>query len=92
MNKVFEFFKTSFYNNKIAFVVEIFEAFATMSASLILTITVLDPATRIFIPLFLLGGILGTVSCYLRKSTAIVLTIWFTAMNSWAFVQLFFID
>jgi len=89
MNKVYEFFRTSYKSNPKSFFVEIAEAIATMSASLIMSITVLDPATKVFIPLFLIGGILGTISCYLRKSTAIVLTIWFTAVNTYAFYQLF---
>jgi hypothetical protein len=89
MNKVYEFFKTSYKNNPTAFFVEVAEAISTMAASLIMSITVLDPATKVFIPLFLIGGILGTISCYLRKSTAIVLTIWFTAVNTYAFYQLF---
>lgn len=87
--RISDFFKESFNANPKAFAVEIFEAITTMAASLIMSLTVLDPATEYFIPLFLVGGILGTISCYLRKSTAIVLTIWFTAVNTWAFVQLF---
>ena len=87
--RISEFFKTSYNNNPTAFFVEVGEAISTMAASLIMSITVLDPATEIFIPLFLIGGILGTISCYLRKSTAIVLTIWFTAVNTYAFYQLF---
>lgn len=87
--RISDFFRTSYRNNPRAFAAEVFEGIATMAASLIMSITVLNPATEWFIPLFLIGGILGTVSCYLRKSTAIVLTIWFTGVNSWAFVQLF---
>ena len=89
--RISNFFKTSHRNNPKAFFIEIAEALSTMAASLILSLTVLDPATEWFIPLFLIGGLLGTVSCYLRKSTAIVLTIWFTGVNSWAFIQLFFL-
>ena len=90
MNKILNFFKESYTNNPRAFFAEVFEAIATMSASRIMAITVLDPATELFIPLFLIGGLLGTVSCYLRRSSAIVLTLWFTATNTYAFIQLFF--
>ena len=87
--RIKEFFVESYHNNPKAFYVEISEAGATMSASLIMSLTVLNPATHIFIPLYLIGGILGTVSCYLRKSSAIVLTSWFTIVNLYAFYQLF---
>ena len=87
--KISDFFITSYNNNPKAFFIEVGEAISTMAASLIMSITVLDPATEIFIPLFLIGGILGTMSCYLRKSTAIVLTIWFTVVNAYASYQLF---
>jgi hypothetical protein len=87
--RIKEFFIESYRNNPRAFYVEMTEAAATMTASLIMSLTVLNPATKIFIPLFLIGGILGTVSCYMRKSSAIVLTSWFTAVNLWAVSQLF---
>jgi hypothetical protein len=59
-------------------------------ASVILTFTVLDPATKIFIPLYLLGSILGVISTVIRKAAfAIVLCAWFVVMNSIAMVQLF---
>ena len=87
--RISEFFKESYKSNPKAFAVEVFEGITTMTASLIMSLTVLDPATKVFIPLFLVGGIAGTISCYLRKSSAIVLTVWFTAVNAWAFVQLY---
>jgi len=87
--RIKDFFVESYKNNPRAFYVEMTEALATMTASLIMALTVLNPATKIFIPLFLIGGILGTVSCYMRKSSAIVLTSWFTAVNLWAFAKLF---
>jgi hypothetical protein len=87
--RIKDFFVESYKNNPKAFYIEVSEALATMSASLIMSLTVLNPATHIFIPLFLVGGILGTASCYLRKSSAIVLTGWFTIVNVWAVVQLF---
>lgn len=89
--RIKDFFIESYNNNPKAFYVEMTEAGATMTASLVMSLTVLNPATTVFIPLFLIGGILGTVSCYMRKSSAIVLTSWFTAVNLWAFTQLFIV-
>lgn len=43
------------------------EAFFLISASAILTFTVLDPATKIFIPMYFFGSILGIVSAVRRK-------------------------
>jgi len=59
-------------------------------ASAILTFTVLDPETTIFVPLFLLGSILGCVACVLRKAFfAVVLCGWFIVMYSIALIQLY---
>ena len=86
--KVINFFKTSYQTDKTAFYAEILETILLVSASAILTFTVLDPATHIFIPLYLLGSMLAVFSTYRRGSSALLLTLWFTAMNSVALVQL----
>jgi hypothetical protein len=66
------------------------EAFFLISASAVLTFTVLDPATEIFIPMYLIGSILGIVSGVYRKAAfVIVLCSWFTTMNLIALYQLF---
>ena len=66
------------------------EATFLITASAILTFTVLDPATRIFIPLYFVGSVLGVISAVIRKAAfVIVLCGWFTVMNAIALIQLF---
>tara|TARA_B100001287_G_C22574520_1_gene477932 strand:+ start:668 stop:883 length:216 start_codon:yes stop_codon:yes gene_type:complete len=68
------------------------EATFLISASAILTFTVLDPATKIFIPMYFIGSILGVISAVIRQAAfVIVLCSWFTLMNAIALVKLFFI-
>ena len=90
MNKVIEFFKDSYRLSPFAFYCELVEAVMLIGASAVLTFTILDPATKIFIPMYLVGSILGVISTWIRRAGfAIVLTIWFVIMNSIAMVQLF---
>jgi hypothetical protein len=66
------------------------EALFLITASAILSFTILDPATKIFIPMYLIGSVLGIISAVIRKAAfVIVLCSWFTAMNLYALVQLF---
>ena len=66
------------------------EATFLISASAILTFTVLNPATKIFIPMYFVGSILGVISAVIRKAAfVIVLCSWFTAMNGIAIWKLF---
>ncbi len=90
-NRIFNYFKESYKLSKIAFYCEVTEAIVLIIGSAILSATILNPATHLFIPLYLVGSTLAVVSCYIRRSSAIVLTSWFTVMNSWAFIQLFII-
>ena len=90
MHKIIEYVKESHRLSPVAFYCEMVETTLLIVASAILTFTVLDPATKIFIPLYLLGSILGVVSTVIRKAAfAIVLCAWFVVMNSIAMVQLF---
>lgn len=90
MRAVLNFFKESYRLSPFAFYCELLEAIFLIGASAILTYTVLDPATKIFIPLYLLGSILGVISTIIRRAGfAIVLCVWFVIMNSIAMVQLF---
>ena len=89
MNKIIKFFKQSYATDRLAFYAEIVETTVLIVASAVLSFTILDPATTIFVPLYLVGSILAVFSTYRRGSSAIVLCTWFTIMNSWAFVQLF---
>ena len=87
---VVTFFKDSYKLSPFAFYCELVEAVMLISASAVLTYTVLDPATKIFIPMYLVGSILGVSSTWIRKAGfAIVLTLWFVVMNSIAMIQLF---
>ena len=88
--KVKSFFEESYRLSPIAFYCEMVEALFLISASAILSFTILDPATTIFVPLYLVGSILGIVSAVIRQAAfVIILCSWFTAMNLWALIQLF---
>jgi hypothetical protein len=90
MSNVITFFKESYKLSPVAFYCEMVEALFLISASAVLTFTILDPATKIFIPMYLLGSFLGVISAVIRKAAfVIVLCSWFTIMNLIAMVQLF---
>ena len=90
MHKVIEYIKESYRLSPVAFYCEMAETTILMAASVILTFTVLDPATELFIPMYLIGSILGVISTVIRKAAfAIVLCAWFVVMNSIALRQLF---
>jgi hypothetical protein len=66
------------------------EASFLISASAVLTFTVLDPATKIFIPMYFIGSILGVISAVIRKAAFVILLCsWFTLMNGIAIWKLF---
>ena len=82
MKKVIEFFKESYRLSPLAFWCESVETVLLISASAVLTYTVLDPATWIFVPMYLVGSILGIVSSVIRKVAMVIfLCSWFTVMN-----------
>ena len=90
LGKIKNFIIESQRLSPIAFYCEMIETVLLLTASAILTFTVLDPATEIFIPLYLAGSILGVISTVIRKAFfAIVLCAWFVMMNSLALIQLF---
>ena len=91
---VLQFFKNSYRTDKPAFYAEVVEAAVLICASAFLSFTIIataesNPYARVFIPLYLVGSILAVFSTYRRGSSAIVLCVWFTLMNGWAFTQLF---
>jgi len=88
LKNIYRFFKKS-YEDKLAFYAELAETILLVTGSAVLAFTILDPATRIFVPLYLFGSMLALISTYRRGSTAILLVSWFTIMNTWAFIQLF---
>ena len=88
--KVKSFFEESYRLSHIAFYCEMVEAVFLIAASAILSFTILDPATTIFVPLYLVGSVLGIVSAVIRQAAfVIILCSWFSAMNLWALIQLF---
>ena len=88
MKKIINFFKESYQNDPTATIVEAFETAILVAASATLSFTVMDPATHIFIPLYLVGSLCAMFSTWRRKSTAFLLCCWFTAMNSFALATL----
>ena len=75
-----------------AYYCELAETVLLITASAILTFTVLDPATRIFIPLYFVGSCLGIVSTVIRVAPmATILCSWFAIMNLVAMIQLFLV-
>lgn len=89
MNKVINFFKDSYTSSPLAFICEMIEAMFLISASAILSFTILAPNGWYFVPLYLVGSMLGIVSAVIRKAAfVIVLCSWFTIMNIVALAQL----
>jgi len=88
--RVQKFFKESHRLSPTAFYCEMVEASLLISASAILTFTVLDPATRLFIPMYFIGSIFGIISAVIRQAAfVIILCSWFTLMNAIALWKLF---
>ena len=87
---VITYFKQSYTQSKVAFYCELCEAVLVGGACATLTFTVLDPATKVFIPMYFVGSIMGGISTTIRKAAfATILTSWFTIMNGIALVKLF---
>ena len=92
ISRIGEFFKESYRTSPVAFYAEMVEAVLLISASAVLTFTILDPATKIFVPMYLVGSVLGVVSAVIRQAAfVIVLCSWFVMMNTISLYQLFFI-
>jgi len=90
MERMIQFFKLSYRASPIAFYAEMIEAVLLIGASAVLTFTILAPATKIFVPMYLVGSILGVISAVIRQAAfVIVLCGWFVLMNIIAFYQLF---
>ena len=89
---VINYFKESYKQSKVAFYCELCEAVLVGGASATLTLTVLDPATKVFVPMYFVGSMMGVISTTIRKAAfATILTSWFTIMNAIALVKLFLI-
>ena len=89
ISSIKQFFKDSYISSPVAFCCEMVEAVFLISASAILSFTILAPNGWYFVPLYLVGSMLGIVSAILRKAAfVIVLCSWFTIMNIVALAQL----
>ena len=89
---IINYFKESYKQSKVAFNCELCEAVLVGGASATLTFTVLDPATKVFVPMYFVGSMMGIISTTIRKAAfATILTSWFTIMNAIALVKLFII-
>jgi hypothetical protein len=84
LKQIINYFKESYRLSPIAFYCELSETILVCSASGILTYTVLDPATKLFIP------ICGVIATFYRKAAfATILTMWFVIANFIALLTLF---
>ena len=89
MQNIKQFWINSYKLSPLAFYCEMIEAVFLITASAILSFTILDPDGWHFVPLYLIGSMLGIVSAIIRQAAfVIVLCSWFTAMNLYALVQL----
>jgi len=90
LNRVRDHFRKSYELSPTAYYCELAETVLLIAASAILTFTVLDPATKIFIPLYFVGSCLGIVSTIIRVAPmATILCSWFAVMNFVAMIKLF---
>ena len=89
VTNIVEFFRNSYKLSPLAFYCEMIEALFLISASAILSFTILDPNGWHFVPLYLIGSMLGVISAIIRKAAfVIILCSWFTVMNIIALAQL----
>jgi len=90
IKRIRQHFRKSRELSPTAYYCELSETVLLITASAILTFTVLDPATKIFIPLYFVGSCLGIVSTIIRVAPmATILCTWFAVMNLVAMIQLF---
>tara|TARA_B110000261_G_scaffold101126_1_gene113898 strand:+ start:671 stop:979 length:309 start_codon:yes stop_codon:yes gene_type:complete len=87
--KIISYFGETYRLSPVIFYAELIELVLLVGASIVLTVTVLDPATQWFIPLYLVGSIFGLTSAILRRAGFVILLCgWFTMMNMISLVRL----
>ena len=87
--KIISYFGETYRLSPVIFYAELIELVLLVGASIVLTVTVLDPATQWFIPLYLVGSIFGLTSAILRRAGFIILLCgWFTMMNTISLARL----
>jgi hypothetical protein len=82
MQKLNDWFLSSYHSDKTAFYLEIAAAIFSIIASLSLAIHAHNPDMRWIYPLYFVGGVTGTWAC-LRRSLVwpLILNIWFCFVN-----------
>lgn len=90
VHKVKQFWIDSYNTHKLAFYLEMISAITVIIGSAVLTYTVLAPRPDIFIPFYWVGSLTGFFGAYYRGSVwVMVLTCWFTIMNTIALWRMF---
>lgn len=86
MNKIINFWRSSYDSDKIAFYLELSSFIFTVGASLTLALTAAEPDMRIVYPFFMIGSITGLLG-YIRRKLAwpMLLTGWFVLVNIFGF-------
>ena len=86
MNKILDFWKSSYRSDSIAFYLELSSFIFTVGASATLAFTAAAPDMRIVYPFFLIGSITGFLG-YIRRKLAwpMMLTGWFILVNMFGF-------
>ena len=86
INRIKDFWVSSYYSDKVAFTYELLSFVLTVGASLTLAITAADPDMRYVYPGFFLGSIFGVLG-YLRRKLAwpLLLTSYFAVVNVFGF-------
>ena len=89
MQKVKKLFIESYQESPFSFWCETIETILLVCASAVLSFTILEPATWIFVPMYLVGSALGIISSVIRKAAMVIfLCSWFTFMNLIALIVL----
>jgi|TARA_B110000967_G_C18760302_1_gene497469 hypothetical protein len=87
--KIISYFGETYKLSPVIFYAELIELVLLVGASIVLTVTVLDPATQWFIPLYLVGSLFGLTSAILRRAGFVILLCgWFSIMNMIALTRL----
>ena len=87
--KIISYFGETYKLSPVIFYAELIELVLLVGASIVLTVTVLDPATQWFIRLYLVGSLFGLTSAILRRAGFVILLCgWFSIMNMIALTRL----
>ena len=87
--KIISYFGETYRLSPVIFYAELIELVLLVGASIVLTVTVLDPATQWFIPLYLVGSLFGLTSAILRRAGFVILLCgWFSIMNTISLARL----